>query len=287
MGYIEWYVNSGVTHPVGDNNRALVYPDQSIKNVQQICCVEANIPFTYYAVLSTNNQFYITEYASSTPGGGGTPLLVTIPPGNYTPSDIITLLPSYLTAAGATGSAYTVTYNKVLNKLTIVSGTKFFDLSFVTTNTVARVLGFNATSTYANTQSVTSPNALALGGPDTLLLRSNMAPTAACMMVGNASFAQNIGGNILAFIPVLSTPGNYTKWSNLAADGGFIDIGSADISTAEFWFTSGENTLPIDFNGSFWSLKVGLRTRATDETSYDVMQGRPIKRSYPGCFGNI
>lgn len=281
MSYKELYINSATCHPTNDNNRAIIYPDVPLKAVTQVTCIEANIPFTYYTITAANNTFFLTEYASSTPGGGGTVRTVTVPPGNYTPSDIINTLPGYITAAGATGSAYSVTFSRVVNKLTLLSGTKYFDLAFNTTAPIAVVLGFTTTSTYANVQSVQAPNAVALGGSDTLVLRSNIAPTSSSMMIGNPASSANVGGNILAFIPILTTPGNYTHWVNFAADSGFIDIGEADMGTAEFWFTTTSSTAPIDFNGSFFSLKVGIRCRSTSRTSFDIMGGRSMKRSYP------
>src|SRR5260221_1687540 len=72
----------------------------------------AQIPVTFYNINSSNNSFNINEGAGDT--------LITINPGSYNISDLVTQLSIKINSAGL-GGAYTITYNGSTFKISIQS----------------------------------------------------------------------------------------------------------------------------------------------------------------------
>jgi hypothetical protein len=98
----------------------------------------AQIPNTYYNVTSKNNRFGVDDD------------LITIPPGAYSLNDLMSAISNALLPYGTP----TVTFNNITNLMTIALNVNFL-LSFVMSNNISRLIGFNPNTERSGQQSYT------------------------------------------------------------------------------------------------------------------------------------
>ena len=99
------------------------------------------MPKTFYDIDSTNNFFRVIDSVSNNDA--------TIPPGNYTITELLTELESQLDTNTNDGSAFTLTYDDITNKVTIL----FVSAGSNTIETIANGSTLNALLGFGNTSS--------------------------------------------------------------------------------------------------------------------------------------
>lgn len=243
---------------------------QTMTKIVAFKIISAEIPFSYYLFNTRNNVFTLTE---STTGA----VQVTITPGNYTSSQMITELNTQFLAVAS--SLYTVTYSSTTQKFTVTSDGANANASFTltfgtaggTTNTDAHwFLGFNSGVNASTLLVLESPNVILLSGPNYIYINSqnqgqltnNILPTG----------AENLGGGNrgpqMAKVPVTSGPGSIIFYNDPAPEYwfnvGFIDV----LQTMDFYLTLGNFAHPIDLNGLSFQIKLGvLKQKKSIDTS--------------------
>jgi len=255
---------------------------QTLVNVVAMKIISAEIPFSYYIVNSKNNTFLLEEFG---PNAG--PFTITITPGNYTSSQMITELQTKLTGGAGT---YTVTYSTSTNKFTITAaGVTTFTLTFgtadETTNTdlhwyLGMVAGGNASTGLV----LESPNAINLSGPNYLYVNSVSygQMTNNLLVEGSKNLGNGNRGPQIAKIPINVGPGEIIfyddpdpeYWFNI----GFLE----SLQKMDFYLTLGNFADVIDLNGLSFSLKFGVlkKKSSLDTTTMGgVEHGRVAKRS--------
>ena len=151
-----------------------------------------------------------------TESDGGGAVTVTIPPGNYTTTQIVSLFsgastPPYvgiLSAASANSHVYTTTYDSIANKFTITSNagtTKTFTLTFGAASLkgvtdASDWLGFNYGANVSTTSQVlVAPYTQSVTGPNYLFLNSTMlgSQIALFLPIGSPTANGGIGPQVL------------------------------------------------------------------------------------------
>lgn len=79
---------------------------------------DITIPKTFYDIDATNNTFIVLEEDGTATATYDT-LTVTVPPGNYTITELLTQIESDLDTNTNNGNAYTLSYDDITNKITI------------------------------------------------------------------------------------------------------------------------------------------------------------------------
>ena len=293
--FLDSYDNSGkanVDFPATDWARFELGGKVPLKGVVAIKFISAEIPFSYYVFKSSNNTFSLAE-------NGGPDTTITIPVGNYTSGEIITVLGTLLTAATVVGATYVVTISNQTNKLTFTGsgGTLAnFQLTFGsvggTGNTSPRLyLGFEGGSTYTPSLVLTAPNPVNLSGANYLYLNSLAIGS---LLDCNLAFGSvNLGGGNgsiqVARIPVNVAPGGVILYNDPVPDFWF-DVGVIEnLQSLDLYLSLGNQgssatIVPLSLNGLNFSVKVGiLRRKTTDDQTQGggFNQGRVAKRSRP------
>jgi len=116
------------TITISPSNERYSYPPKSVK------LTSANIPYTWDNILSINNQFNLIE--SPNP-----PILITIPPGNYSGTNMAAAVKTALNSSGA-AHTYTVTFDDSSLLFTFTANAGTFVLDFTHANSMANRLGF-------------------------------------------------------------------------------------------------------------------------------------------------
>ncbi len=293
--FLDSYDNSGQANI---NFTALNWPrfelggKLPLKNVVAIKFLGAEIPFTYYIFKSTNNTFTLAE-------NGGANTTITIPVGNYTVSQMTTLLSTLLTAASGVGATYVVTYSDTSSKLTI-TGSGGTLTSFIITmgtvggtgNTSPRLyLGFPGGATSSTGLVLVSPNTINLSGANYLYLNSlALGSLLDCNLpVGAVNLGGGNGSIQVARIPVTAVPGGTIFYNDMVPEYWF-DVGALEnLQTLDLYLSPGNQgstatITPLDLNGLNFSIKMGIiRKKSTSDSiqggGYD--QNRVVKRSRP------
>jgi len=128
--------------------------------------LEVQIPFSWYTINTTNQNFTVT-----TTNPVQTAVTVTIPVGNYTSATLITALTTALAAA-----TVTVTFSSLTGKFTFApaAGTISFTFGTATDNGSTNprfILGFDGGAASASA-SLVAPNIAAITGPNYLYINS-------------------------------------------------------------------------------------------------------------------
>ena len=258
---------------------------RTLVNVVAMKVISAEIPFSYYIVTSKNNTFTLTENVD----GAQT---ISITPGNYTSSQMITELDTKLSATS--NETYTTTYSSSTNKFTITMTTNVnasFTLTFGsaggTTNTDLHwFLGFNSGVNSSTAAVLVSPNSINLSGPNYLYINSQKWGQLTNNLLPQG--AENLGGGNrgpqIAKVPINVGPNEIIFYDDPAPEYwfnvGFIDA----LQRIDFYLTLGNFKEVIDLNGLSFCLKFGcLKKKASVDTTSQggVQNGRSIKRTRP------
>ncbi len=210
-------------------------------DVYSIELESCSIPIEFWAFRSGKNEFRITD-------SGGSDITVTITPGNYTSTTILTELKTRLEVASI--DTYTITHSDSTNKITIVSSNAAFVIEgATTTNSCLDLIGWPNLDTTA-AASKTGPNVIRLYDQQYLYLKSNE-------LASNSYKRPLINGiekAIFAKIPIDQTYGSVVSWKSTLFGGvrlkymGGKDLGDIDIQLLY------EDESEVDLNGASISL---------------------------------
>lgn len=221
---------------------------------KQVQLLNAQIPYSFYVINSTNNQF---RYQL----GAGTIFTSTIPVGNYNGNSLITALRSALTANSIT---LTISLSSINGRLTFTHASSNFTFYSVT-NSILPNLGFIAGTNYTSASlTLTSPNALNLLGIKTLQIRSSN------LIMANISSVQGGQTTLLSTIPVDCVPFgmmNYVDKGNH-----LMTIHNDSLDDLQIEIIDGENGNFIDFGGQDWCITLAFHiTRSLEPITKTTM----------------
>jgi hypothetical protein len=234
-------------------------------------------------------------------GGVGPNLLVTIPVGNYSVSQIQSVLTTALIAASATSTwsnTYTVIFNSTTGKLQINKTTNTsYSFSFIMgssgdfgNNSPRLWLGFNGGSSSSSTfvspnQVLIAPNMINLSGPNYLYVNSYSLGSLCNLYLPAGSDPLPAGGlgPQMAKIPLTVNPGGTLVWQDPDPQKWFDTQNLNNFADADFYITLGNVTsqTPLRFNGNTFSLKLGVLVNSkakTNVTGGGYSNDRVIKR---------
>lgn len=135
--------------------------NRAVDRVKKIQLVSMQVPFTYYAINSTNNKIKLDIFGAS----------VAVVPGNYNSTTFPVALKTALDTGGA-GAPFTVTYSSLTHKLTISSAAAFVVQTTGVADNIASILGFTVDNVAST--SVTADGILNIHGSNFLVLKSNV-----------------------------------------------------------------------------------------------------------------
>jgi hypothetical protein len=212
--------------------------------------VNATIPYTWFNITTSNNQFTLVVGASTR--------AITIPPGNYDAAGLLAALQTALNAAGL--GVYTVTFSMTTYMYTITAASGNFSLTFPPTGSPAIALGFVPGTTVTSTGSaITAPKVTGINTTD--LAVAVMTDLIQGSDVGVIPFGTtNTVGGILAVVPISGCYGNILQYC-ASNDLPFVPMlqspwvaatltGQGTLSIAfQLQLLSG---LPLSLNGEEW-----------------------------------
>lgn len=226
-------VDTGRASGTSDNPRFAMLP--AIERCVGISLIYANIPFTYYVIDETNNQFKVGSTTCS------------IAPGTY---NSVNLIPQLQLATTGLNLAFfvDVTTSKLVSYLTVAGS---FTLDFNVANSCAEVLGFAQTSyasidpatvplydnadTLLTKQYIQGPRVVNLSGPSQMFVSSDLGS----IIYGNV---RNQTGNksLIGFFPVNN---NYQGTIDMVRENPpVIKTSPVNVSTVELKLTIGNRT---------------------------------------------
>ena len=162
--------------------------NESVSRIDELVFTSVQVPYTFFIWNSSNNVL--------TFNGGTVP--VTITPGSYSMTMLISMLQTNINAAF--GDATTlVTYNVSTFKITISRGTSFIidSVDDQPTSTAATALGFTAST--ANGVTATGQSAANISGPNYILVESAFLAKA---RLNKTIYADNSYRNVILVLPV-------------------------------------------------------------------------------------
>lgn len=237
-----------------------------IANIAAFKVIEAQIPFSWYVINSSNNRFLLTEGASTA--------TVTLPVGNYNSSTLTTALQTALILASPLAKTYAVTFsgqNSVPNtgKFTIVSAdASVYSLTFGDAEDLGVTnprfyLGFaEGVSTSSGAGVLTGQNAANISGPNYLYINSRSLGTLfkTVLPVGADALGQGSIGPQIAKVPINVQPGGVIYWSDPVPQKWFLLENYPLLTQMDLYITIGNNDTPIatSLNGISFSVKIGL-----------------------------
>jgi len=215
----------------------ILTPDDSIVYTE-IGVGNAEIPATFYNVDITNNVFNYKVNATN--------FSITIPPGNYNFTSLVTQMTTLFTSNGHT---FLMSLNKNSNILTmtLTSGGTW---NTIDPSSIYYILGFNASTVYniiSNT--ITFPNLFNLLGQKKLKIYSSNISVDSFDSVNNAT------NNLLCTISVNQPGFNLIVYSNI--DGLYGHMRNKYLSTVDIQIKDELGNF-INFNNINWTLTLNL-----------------------------
>lgn len=247
----------------GTNDEPAFTISPPLQNVLAIKVVSVQIPFSYYVFNSTNNTFSLNIES--------TQQLVTIPPGNYTSSQLAAALQEALNLAYPAGQ-FTITFLPTTQQL-LFRATKPFWFEFLLDddkpyNTAQAMLGFDTSTASSITVStgtlyeLKAPGVCLVTGPNYLVLTGSPATRIARSMRLNGSTSAH--PTPLAIIPVNANPWDIIEYTD-ATPGYAIDMADGLLQHIQLGLVYGGTNVPVTLNGAPW--KVFLQILTERETS--------------------
>ena len=250
-----------------------------LTRVRGMKILSAEIPFSYYVFTSVNNSFEVGTTES------GTWASVSIPPGNYTTTTILTVLKNLIQSQ--IPGVVTVTYDSSTLKLVFTSDASLY-LRFPEDGLLSPRLwiGFNAgVFGFTSAGSFTAPNVALLSGPNYLYINSikigqltnNYIPTGFSPVNGNT-------GPQIAKVPVNVDSGEIIYYTDPDPQK-YFDIGDSNsLQKLDFYLSLGTSETVLDLNGLSFSLKLALlleKMNMDESMSGYSNQERVVKKMRP------
>jgi hypothetical protein len=246
------YINSKDRNTGSINNFIYFLNYGASKN---ICYYIKNvtIPFSQYvSVYKTDDGTALVTFVAQNSSETHN---ITIAPGNYTATQIASLLETEFNSVFST-SQISVTYSVSTNKFTftLVSGSPF-QFYFVTNQAVGqelfRNLGFTpylGTTGPGYVSSLTSINSIDIAGPPNYYIRSGALSV-------NSSYFSNQQSTTILQIPINVPPLSFICYENPVDD--FIKLNKSNITTIDLQLTDEYGNL-IDTNGLDYTINIVL-----------------------------
>jgi hypothetical protein len=203
---------------------------------RQVTLQSAQIPYSFYVINYTNNQF---KYQLAS----GTIYTSTIPVGNYTGNSLITALKTALTANSIT---LAITLSSINGQLTFTHATQNFTF-YALKYSILPTLGFASGTDYTSASfTITTPFPLNLLGIKVLQVRSTVFNT--------LNYSSVSGGitTLLATIPVSATPFGMIDFTDKGQTR--ITFSNSEIDSIDVEILDGETGEFINFNNQDWTM---------------------------------
>lgn len=222
---------------------------------QSVKLITASVPYTWNNLTSNNNILQVNAGAGLT--------TITITPGNYTGSELASVLELELQNENPD---FTVAFDDQLLQYTISNSSISFTLEFPASNSLAKVLGFNEDSAYGPSATLTSVNnAVLLQDYDIFICSDLVSGSDNGILPWDPNVVHSLAtqNQILARIPVCGEFGTIQRYS-AHTELPFFTIKQSDFarnrgqeSNIRFFlkFPSGLN---VDLNGYHWSAELLL-----------------------------
>lgn len=197
----------------------------------RISLVNAQIPYSFYNINETNNQFNVSGVTYNFPNG------------NY---NVNTFISTWASVLG--NSNWTITFNSLTNKLNFACTSSFYFSDGG--NSMFQIIGFGEGSTYYSTSnSLLAPFPVNFSGLTRLLISS---PS---FNIHNLNINDEGSTRILACIPITSNNSGIINYSNIT---NFKNIfRNHELSTIDIIITDDQNNF-INFNNQNWTLTLQL-----------------------------
>lgn len=230
---------------------------------KQVQLLNAQIPYSFYVINDTNNQF---RYRL----GIGTTYTSTIPVGNYNGNSLITALKAALTANSIT---LTITLSSINGQITFTHDSINFTF-FSVANSILPNLGFDDATNYTSSSlTLTAPRPLNLLGIKTLQIRSSN------LIMGNISSVQGGQTTLLSTIPVDCVPFGMINYVDKGSH--LMTIHNDSLDDLSIDIIDGENGNYIDFNNQDWCITLAFHiTRSLVPVTKTTMTDLK-KNAYP------
>jgi hypothetical protein len=261
--YRELTFNSDDFKYNNQNNPGFVF-DQQIQDVSLLQIHRAIVPTTYYV-------FSAPYYVSCTINGQA----ISWPEGNYSASTWIATVSPLL-------SNTTITYSDVTGKITIsttnatpasisFTGTPIAPATTPIPQLAWELLGFNRGTSTNGTPTLVAPKVAQFSGPNFVYLRSSILASVVNneTMSYSASTTNNVNStplysesdNILAMIPITENTGSVVNYINDSAR--FLWFSPTTLRRVDFYFTLGNRSFPLNFNGVPFQLRLACYSKDT------------------------
>jgi hypothetical protein len=203
---------------------------------RQITLQSAQIPYSFYVINYTNNQF---KYRL----GSGTIFTTSIPVGNYTGNSLITALKAALESNSIT---LTITLSSINGLLTFSHATTNFTFYNVTYS-ILQTLGFAENTNYTSASlTLTCPFPLNLLGIKVLQVRSTVLS-----MLNYSSVSGGIT-TLLGTIPVNATPFGMIEYTDKGQNK--VTFSNTTLDEIDIEILDGETGNFINFNNQDWTM---------------------------------
>ena len=203
---------------------------------RQITLQSAQIPYSFYVINSTNNQF---RYRL----GIGITYTSTIPVGNYNGNSLITALKQALTANSIT---LTITLSSINGQITFTHASLNFTFLNVA-NSILPNLGFDDATNYTSSSlTLTAPRPLNLLGIKVLQVRSSVLN-----MLNYSSVSGGIT-TLLGTIPVNATPFGMIEYTDKGQNK--VSFTNTNLDEIDVEILDGETGNFINFNNQDWTM---------------------------------
>lgn len=249
--YRQLYLNSADFYTGSTNNPTFSF-NHELSDFDYIKLEEVIVPFTYYVFSSPSN-------VSCTING----VNVVWPAGNYTPSEWIAVVVPQVVGLS-------ITYSGITGKMTFTHTTNPVVITFSASQQAFDLLGLRAGTNTNGTTTFVTPDVCRFAGPNFLYLRSSIASTFNRDELYYSQQSQQVvpyPNNILAAIPV--TVGRYEVSFYTSNVQSFLEWNSITDKKFDMYFTLGNRTEVVDFNGHTFQLFFGIMSKTTQHEKYN------------------
>lgn len=226
--------------------------------------ISASIPYTWDNITADNNDFSVDEDTVGTEA-------FTIPPGNYSGTQLASTIQSMLNTGATLTQTYVVTFSTQTLLFTFTTtGPNGFQLIFPLSGSAAALLGFNPGTTYPGVPALTftSINKAVLVDDYEIFICSDLVRGSDNGVIPwntSAAPAANSQYQILARVPISSCFGgiiNYTASIDLpffiTTQSQFGKVKAIGDATTVRFFLSFPSGNTVDLNGYHWTCEIIL-----------------------------